>query len=92
MGPGFVEKYDRVYVIEQNRDGQVHSLLRSSLVGGLDARLISLTHYNGTPIAADDITHPILDWERTYSEHGPLTGDRNGAAEAAPAGPVVSTE
>ncbi len=71
VGLGFVEKYDRVYVVEQNRDGQVHSLLRSSLSGGLGARLISLTHYNGTPIAADDITRPILDWERTYTREPP---------------------
>jgi 2-oxoglutarate ferredoxin oxidoreductase subunit alpha len=69
----FVAKHDRVYVIEQNRDGQVCTLLRGSLEGTLDDRLISVTHYNGTPIAAENITHPILDWERNFSEHATLT-------------------
>ena len=62
----FVGKYDRVYVVEQNRDGQVGSLLRSTLTGTLDDRLVSVTHYNGTPIAAENIVRPVLDWERTF--------------------------
>ena len=69
----FVAKHDRVYVVEQNRDGQVYSLLRSILHGNLDDRLVSVTHYNGTPIAAVNISKPILDWERNFSEHGSLT-------------------
>lgn len=78
----FVRRHDRVYVVEQNRDGQVYSLLRSELGGTLDDRLVSVTHYNGTPIAAENIALPILDWERNFSEHGSLTGgDRVGSRE-----------
>lgn len=92
VGPGFVENYDRVYVVEQNRDGQVYSLLRSTLAGGLGARLISLTHYNGTPLAADDIVRPVLDWERSYSDHGHLTGDADGAEELDDGRPIITTQ
>lgn len=70
----FVAKYDRVYVVEQNRDGQIYSLLRSTLSGNLDDRLVSVTHYNGTPIAAVNIAKPIGDWERNFSRNGSLTG------------------
>ncbi|MDB5348778.1 MAG: 2-oxoacid:acceptor oxidoreductase, alpha subunit [Planctomycetota bacterium] len=82
----FVGKYERVYVVEQNRDGQVCSLLRSSLEGTLDDRLISVTHYNGTPIAAENITNPILNWERTFSEHTTLTNGTGLPGESARGG------
>ena len=86
----FVAKYDRVYVVEQNRDGQVCTLLRGSLEGTLDDRLVSVTHYNGTPISAENITHPILDWERNFSDHGTLTNGTGLPAETAQ--PDVSAE
>jgi 2-oxoglutarate ferredoxin oxidoreductase subunit alpha len=71
----FVAKYDRVYVVEQNRDGQVCALLRSTLAGHLDDLLVSVTHYNGTPIAAENIVKPVLDWERTFLDNAPHTGN-----------------
>ncbi|RUL89162.1 2-oxoacid:acceptor oxidoreductase subunit alpha [Tautonia sociabilis] len=89
----FVSKCDRVYVIEQNRDGQLCMLLRATLEGSLDDRLFSITHYNGIPIAAGDIVGPVLDWERNFQEHHipsaqPSPPDPRGNGE----GPVVSTE
>jgi 2-oxoglutarate ferredoxin oxidoreductase subunit alpha len=78
----FVDRHARVYVIEQNRDAQVFRLLRSRLEGTLDDRLVSVTHYNGTPIAAENISKPIRDWERTFSEPGGLSsGDGLGRLE-----------
>jgi 2-oxoglutarate ferredoxin oxidoreductase subunit alpha len=68
----FIARYDRVYVVEQNRDAQVCTLLRSQLPGELADRLIAVTHYNGTPIAAENIYKPIV-----AREHG--TGNGNGA-------------
>lgn len=59
----FIERHERVYVIEQNRDGQVHSLLKASHVGQLADRLVSITHYNGTPLAAENIVRPVVGWE-----------------------------
>ncbi len=71
----FIERHQRVYVIEQNRDGQVAALLRSALPGALADRLHALRHYNGTPLAAENVVRPILGWEK--SPHGPgwPTGD-----------------
>jgi 2-oxoglutarate/2-oxoacid ferredoxin oxidoreductase subunit alpha len=60
----FIERHDRVYVIEQNRDGQLHGLLRGELPGRLIDRLVSIRHYNGVPIDAHAITDPVLDVER----------------------------
>ena len=40
-----------------------------------------MTHYNGTPISAEDISLPILEWERTYSSRGPLGYDANSEQE-----------
>jgi 2-oxoglutarate ferredoxin oxidoreductase subunit alpha len=60
----FIESHDRVYVVEQNRDGQVYSLLRAELPGRLADKLISVRHYNGVPIDAHAITDPVLDAER----------------------------
>ena len=71
----FIGRHDRVYVVEQNRDGQVCTLLRGTLEGTLDDRLVAVTHYNGTPISAEDVARPILDWERNFSDHGTLTND-----------------
>ena len=73
MALDFVAHHDRVYVLEQNRDGQVYRLLRSELNGTLDDRLISLTHYSGTPMGADHVVGPILDWEKNFAEHSALT-------------------
>ena len=47
----FLAEHDKVFVVEQNRDGQMHTLL----VNELDinpARLVRVLHYDGTPITA----------------------------------------
>jgi 2-oxoglutarate ferredoxin oxidoreductase subunit alpha len=90
----FIGRHDRVYVIEQNRDGQLNCLLRSALNGTLDDRLVSITHYNGTPIAAENIYLPILDWEKNFSVHGSLSTPSNGNGNGADhsSGPPVTTE
>jgi 2-oxoglutarate/2-oxoacid ferredoxin oxidoreductase subunit alpha len=71
----FIERRQLVYVIEQNRDGQVAMLLRSALPGALADRIRSVTHYNGTPIAAENIVRPILGWEKSPSGPGWPTGN-----------------
>ncbi len=71
----FIERHQRVYVIEQNRDAQITSLLRSSLRGTLADRLVPITHYNGLPIAAENIVRPILGWEKHPSGPGWPTGN-----------------
>jgi 2-oxoglutarate/2-oxoacid ferredoxin oxidoreductase subunit alpha len=60
---GFVRDHERVYVIEQNRDGQMYDLLRLHLPADLAARLRSVRHYDGRPIPAGAITRPLLELE-----------------------------
>ena len=50
----FIDDHDKVYVIEQNRDAQMRSLLMIEL--GVDShKLIPVLNYNGMPITADAI-------------------------------------
>ena len=47
----FIADHDQVFVVEQNRDGQVRGMLVNE--GDLDsAQLIPVLHYDGTPITA----------------------------------------
>ena len=71
----FIERHQRVYVIEQNRDAQITSLMRSWLRGALADRIVPVTHYNGMPIAAENIVRPILSWEKHPSGPGWPTGN-----------------
>ncbi len=88
----FIERHERVYVVEQNRDGQVAALLRSTLPGTLADRLVSVPHYNGTPIAAANIVRPILGWEKHPSGPGWPTGDVEADNPDVPHAPEVSPE
>ena len=54
----FIAAHDKVFVVEQNRDAQMHSMLVNEL--DIDpARLVRVLHYDGTPITARFITHAI---------------------------------
>ena len=54
----FMAEHDKVFVVEQNRDGQMHTLLVNELA--LDpARLVKVLHYDGTPITARFISEAI---------------------------------
>ncbi len=50
----FIEQHDRVYVTEQNRDGQMRSLLINEL-GIPPEKLVSVAHMDGTPSDAASI-------------------------------------
>jgi 2-oxoglutarate ferredoxin oxidoreductase subunit alpha len=60
----FIGRHERVYVVEQNRDGQLYSLLRAELPTHIISRLHSIRHYNGVPIDAHAILDPLLEAER----------------------------
>jgi 2-oxoglutarate ferredoxin oxidoreductase subunit alpha len=60
----FVKRHKRVYVVEQNRDGQLYGILRTELPTHLVGRLESVRHYNGVPIDAHAIIEPLLAAER----------------------------
>lgn len=60
----FVRRHDRVYVVDQNRDGQMCKLLSMQIDPALAARLRSVRHYTGLPIDARSVTDAILAQER----------------------------
>jgi 2-oxoglutarate ferredoxin oxidoreductase subunit alpha len=60
----FIRRHDRVYVVEQNRDSQMRSLLLMDGDPALAVRLRSVLHYNGLPIDARSITEAIQQQER----------------------------
>lgn len=59
----FVSRHEHVYVVEQNRDGQVYDLVRLALPPELVSRVRSIRHYNGQPIPAQAIIAPLLQKE-----------------------------
>jgi 2-oxoglutarate ferredoxin oxidoreductase subunit alpha len=59
----FVSRHDHVYVVEQNRDGQLFDLIRLAMPAELVSRVRSIRHYNGQPIPAAAITEPLAQLE-----------------------------
>jgi 2-oxoglutarate ferredoxin oxidoreductase subunit alpha len=54
----FLRSHDTVFVVEQNRDGQMKSLL-SLETDNLADRLVSILHYNGTPIPSECVVSGV---------------------------------
>lgn len=59
----FVRSHKRVYVVEQNRDGQMFSLLRMDLEAELVLKLRSVARLDGLPIDARSVTDEITAME-----------------------------
>jgi 2-oxoglutarate ferredoxin oxidoreductase subunit alpha len=59
----FVASHDRVYVIEQNRDAQMLSLLKLDLQAEEIVKLRSIRHFNGLPIDARSVTDDLVTQE-----------------------------
>jgi 2-oxoglutarate ferredoxin oxidoreductase subunit alpha len=56
----FIADHDFVYVVEQNRDAQLRTMIVNEL--NIDpVRLVPILHYDGTPITARFIAHTIGD-------------------------------
>jgi 2-oxoglutarate ferredoxin oxidoreductase subunit alpha len=58
----FAQRYERLYVVEQNRDGQMADLVRLEL-GDLGSRVRSVRHFDGMPLDARAVSDPILAQE-----------------------------
>ena len=64
----FIESHEQVFVVEQNRDGQMQSLLVNEFE--LDpAHLVKVLHYDGTPITARFIMDAMLKRLGSTSQH-----------------------
>jgi 2-oxoglutarate ferredoxin oxidoreductase subunit alpha len=59
----FIERHERVYVVEQNRDAQMFDLLRLDLTPAHITKMRSVRHYNGVPIDARTVTDQIISQE-----------------------------
>ena len=67
----FVAAHERIYIVEQNRDGQMAELIR--LAVGEDQRKIrKILHYTGLPCDARTITDAVLQMESTAGLPEPL--------------------
>ncbi len=59
----FIAAHDRVYVVDQNRDGQMYDLLRLE-IGGDTSKLRSIRHYDGFPLDAETVIEGIEAGEK----------------------------
>ncbi|MBM3952322.1 MAG: 2-oxoacid:acceptor oxidoreductase subunit alpha [Rhodospirillales bacterium] len=66
----FVKAHPKVFVIEQNRDAQLKTLLVNEAGIGAE-NLISVLHYDGTPITARFITGEIARIARRFQRPAP---------------------
>jgi 2-oxoglutarate ferredoxin oxidoreductase subunit alpha len=60
----FFRKYDRVYIVEQNRDGQMEALVKLELPAELVGKIRSIRHYSGLPIDARFVTDELVAAEK----------------------------
>jgi len=56
----FVASHERIYVVEQNRDAQMLTLLKIDLPAEQTPKLRSVRHFNGLPIDARSVTDEIV--------------------------------
>lgn len=58
----FINEHERIYVLDLNRDGQMWQLLSLEFLSQ-SQKLISLRHYDGTPITAESVYQPLYERE-----------------------------
>jgi 2-oxoglutarate ferredoxin oxidoreductase subunit alpha len=54
----FIDSHEQIFVIEQNRDAQMRTVMISEL-NCLPTKLVSVLHFDGTPISADTISTQV---------------------------------
>jgi len=64
----FIRRHERVYVVEQNRDAQLLSLMRMEFDPAETAKLKSVRYYGGLPLDARTVTDNVLSQEKTRKE------------------------
>jgi 2-oxoglutarate ferredoxin oxidoreductase subunit alpha len=60
----FLARYQRIYIVDQNRDGQLYEVIRMDARPEVAACLRSVRHYDGLPIPARAVKEQILAQER----------------------------
>ncbi len=59
----FIERHERVYVVDQNRDGQILALMRLEMTPEQIAKLRSIRYYGGLPLDARTVTDEVVRQE-----------------------------
>jgi len=59
----FIEQHDRIYVVEQNRDAQMLSMIKLDIKPELVTRLRSIAHIHGLPLDARSVTDELTSME-----------------------------
>lgn len=65
----FLNSHDRIFVIEQNRDGQMRRLMLNETSAPVKEKMIPILEYDGLPVTARKIAGMI----RNYITHGNVT-------------------
>ena len=58
---GFIERHDRVVVLEINRDGQLYGILRKELPPNLIPKLVSVAYSDGLPPKAREYANRVTE-------------------------------
>ena len=72
----FIESHGRCYVVEQNRDGQLRTLLAIE-TGIARDRMMSVLDYGGLPLTADRVVNGVMAGERQITSPSYATADRS---------------
>ena len=67
----FIAMHDRVYVVEQNRDGQMGDIIKLE-VGEDQRKIRKILHYTGLPCDARTITEAVVRMEESMNYPEPL--------------------
>ena len=59
----FIDRHDRVYVVDQNRDGQLRELILRQIPAKLGPKVLSVRYYGGLPIDARTVTDHVVHQE-----------------------------
>ena len=65
----FIDRHKTIFVIEQNRDGQMRTLLISEC-GIRPDKLVSITHFDGLPVTAGHISYSIEQILKAQMQQG----------------------
>jgi 2-oxoglutarate ferredoxin oxidoreductase subunit alpha len=59
----FIDRHDRVYIVEQNRDGQLLALMKLEYSPERISKLASIRYYGGMPLDARTVTDELVSKE-----------------------------
>ena len=78
----FIERHERTYVVELNRDGQLHTILSAELPA-LATRLVPLAHLDGMPLTARWVVNALMAQEQLRPRRIPAGGSPQARKEGA---------